>query len=41
MLPKPHGGALVNRVLKGDERDRAAQEAPGLPQLDLNAELAT
>lgn len=31
MLPKPHGGTLIDRLLKGEEREQAMQEAARLP----------
>jgi len=37
---KPHGGTLVDRLLKGEERERVAQEAARLPSLELTPELA-
>jgi len=40
MLPKPHGGRLIERLLKGEERKRTVQEAVQLPRLELTAELA-
>lgn len=41
MIPKPHGGKLVDRVLSGEERDRVLAEVGTLPQLTIHAELAT
>lgn len=41
MLPKPHGGELINRFLTGKERQEALQEAPKLPRLDVDPELAS
>jgi sulfate adenylyltransferase len=40
MLPKPHGGVLVNRLQKGEDQERAAEEASRLPRMDLSPELA-
>ncbi len=37
---KPHGRTLVDRLLKGEERERVAQEAARLPSLELTPELA-
>ena len=37
---KPHGGTLVDRLLKGEERERVAQEAARLPSLELTPEIA-
>jgi sulfate adenylyltransferase len=36
MLIKPHGGALVNRVLVGDAREEALERASNLPRIVLN-----
>ncbi|MDV2495801.1 MAG: sulfate adenylyltransferase [bacterium] len=36
-LIAPHGGELVNRVLEGEERDTAEEQAADLPQVALNA----
>jgi sulfate adenylyltransferase len=41
MIPKPHGGKLVDRVLKGTERESVLAEIHKLPQLEINTELAT
>ena len=41
MLPKPHGGKLVNRVLEGGERNRVLRELPRLPRLELSSEQAS
>lgn len=38
-MPEPHGGKLINRVLVGEKKDRAA-EAKRLPQIVLTRELA-
>ncbi|WP_337286662.1 sulfate adenylyltransferase [Candidatus Methylomirabilis sp.] len=40
MLPKPHGGKLIDRLLKGEEQQWAVREAVQLPRLELTAELA-
>lgn len=40
MLAKPHGGRLIDRLLKGEEREQATQEARHLPCLGLPSELA-
>lgn len=40
MLPKPHGGTLIDRLLKGEERERALEEAARFPRLELTSELA-
>ncbi len=39
-LPHPHGGKLVNRVLKGAPREEARREACALPGLAVTAEEA-
>src|SRR6267143_1737218 len=36
-LIKPHGGKLVNREVRGPERDRLIQAAVDMPALQLNA----
>ena len=36
-LIQPHGGVLVNREVKGRERDQLMRTVPGLPRLQLNA----
>ena len=41
MLPKPHGGKLVNRVLEGEERDKTLQEIRQLPKMELDREQAS
>lgn len=41
MIPKPHGGKLVDRVLKGTVRESVLAEIHKLPQLTINAELAS
>jgi sulfate adenylyltransferase len=41
MIPKPHGGRLVDLVLKGKEKEDALQEIQRLPRLNLDTELAT
>lgn len=41
MIPKPHGGKLINRVLAGAAREQALAQAPRLPQLPIGDELAT
>jgi sulfate adenylyltransferase len=35
MSIQPHGGSLVDRVVKGEARERLVQEAAGLPRIDL------
>jgi len=40
MLPKAHGGILVDRVLNGEERERARGEAARLPRLEVSNEIA-
>lgn len=40
MLPKPHGGILIDRLLKGLERQQAVEETFRLPHLALTPELA-
>jgi sulfate adenylyltransferase len=41
VLPRPHGGRLIQRILKGTERDRLLTEVHRLPRLDVNAEVAS
>ncbi len=41
MISKPHGGRLVDRVLKGTVREGVLAEVHKLPQLTISAELAT
>jgi sulfate adenylyltransferase len=41
MIPKPHGGRLVDRVLKGTVRESVLAEVHKLPQLEINADLAS
>lgn len=41
MIPKPHGGRLVDRVLKGAVRDNLLAEARKLPSLTISADLAS
>ncbi len=36
MSIEPHGGALVNRRVSGEERDRLISEAADLPRIDLD-----
>jgi sulfate adenylyltransferase len=38
---QPHGGRLVERTLKGGERDEAAARARSLPSLTIDAELVS
>jgi sulfate adenylyltransferase len=38
---QPHGGKLVDRVLKGQDKARTLDKAPGLPRLVLDAELVS
>ncbi len=40
MLPKPHGGVLVNRLLTGPDTDGLMGEAKRLPQLELSEDTA-
>lgn len=39
MLPKPHGGKLVHRLLRGVEGERALKKAAHLSRLELTAEV--
>jgi sulfate adenylyltransferase len=39
-MPRPHGGQLVNRVLRGKERERALNEAWELEKLQISKDLA-
>jgi sulfate adenylyltransferase len=41
MIPKPHGGKLVDLVPKGKEKEALAQEIHRLPRLNIDTELAT
>jgi sulfate adenylyltransferase len=38
---QPHGGKLVDRVLKGKDKDKALDKAPSLPRLAIDAELVS
>ncbi len=38
-MVKPHGGKLVNRVLRGRARERKLEEAEELPKLTISSEL--
>lgn len=38
---RPHGGKLVDRVLQGEEKERALERAKVLPSLKLNFELVS
>jgi sulfate adenylyltransferase len=38
---QPHGGKLVDRVLKGKDKAKALDRAPGLPRLTIDAELVS
>jgi len=38
---QPHGGKLVNRVLQGEEKEKALEKAQLLPSLKLNFELVS
>lgn len=40
MLPRPHGGQLIQRVLKEGQAGRVLDEIQRLPRLDLTAETA-
>jgi sulfate adenylyltransferase len=40
MLPPPHGGKLIDRVLKGRERERVLGALDRLPRYELKTELA-
>lgn len=37
MSIKPHGGVLINRILSGEERQRAIEKAPELPRINLDS----
>ncbi len=41
MLPKPHGGRLIQRLLKGADQDHLAAEITRLPRLDVSPEMAS
>jgi sulfate adenylyltransferase len=38
---QPHGGKLVDRVLKGKDKAKALDKAPGLPRIVIDAELVS
>ncbi len=38
MIPKPHGGRLVNRVAKGKRREALLEEAGELPSIEISYE---
>jgi sulfate adenylyltransferase len=38
MIPRPHGGRLVNRVLKGKRREALLKEAQELPAIEISYE---
>jgi sulfate adenylyltransferase len=40
-MPRPHGGKLINRVLKGTDREKAAETAKDLPKVEVSRTLAT
>jgi len=40
-MPKPHGGKLINRVLKGSEREEALETAKGLEKIEVSAAVAS
>lgn len=40
MIPRAHGGRLIDLVLKGDGRERACREITGMPTVTVNHELA-
>ena len=41
MLPAPHGGRLVRRVLTGDAQQEAVEEAASLPTLTVSADVVS
>ena len=41
MLPRPHGGRLIQRIAKGAERDRLSAEVARLPRVDVSPEAAS
>jgi sulfate adenylyltransferase len=41
VLPRPHGGRLIQRILKDTARDRLLIEANRLPRLDVTPEVAS
>ena len=41
MLPAPHGGTLVRRVLSGDAQAQALQEAASLPAVTVSADVVS
>jgi sulfate adenylyltransferase len=40
-MPKPHGGQLTNRVLKGKERKKALEKAKSLEKIKVSAAVAS
>jgi len=40
-VPRPHGGKLVNRILKGTDRKRATETATSLEKVEVSRTLAT
>jgi sulfate adenylyltransferase len=39
MMPRPHGGKLINRSLKGSEKEKIIDQAKELPQIELRYDL--
>jgi len=40
MLPRPHGGRLVNRVISGEEKERVLVESKELPDVSISKDTA-
>ena len=41
MLPAPHGGRLVRRVLTGEAQAQAMQEAASMPTVNVSADVVS
>ncbi len=39
MMPRPHGGKLINRRLKESEKEKIVEQAKELPQIELRSDL--
>ena len=39
-MPRPHGGKLIERILKGRERERALQEIGEIERIDVDKGIA-
>ncbi len=40
MLPRPHGGRLVNRVMGEELKERTLEEARGIPRIEVSLDVA-